>query len=411
MRPTSFPLTRMIFVVILLVCQAYLLIRILSYVRTKEKGKLLRILASTPFVLFNLPVFYLTFFRPSNSFMSVLIVWMFLSPFYVWQFSSLIIVLLILVGKIVGLPFAAVLKMLRVIPSRKEKLKRIGSSSKFQKFDQSRRAFVRTAFWGSTAYVVGSSAHGVFLRSKYERLEKTLLFPNLPRALNGLTIGLISDIHSGPYLSKDEIDEYVRVVNAWRPDIVFLPGDFVTIDPSEIYPVKESLRDLRAPLGVYGCLGNHEFYTGRPDDLTKELEDAGVRILRNENLRVRFNDTNFSLIGIDDLRHGDNFPAAMSGVQGDDFKILLCHKPYFFPRAAESAIDLVLSGHTHGGQVVFVKVGDFALAPATFVSPYVAGLYEMGRSQMYVSRGVGTIGVPFRINCPPEVTKLILIRT
>ena len=165
---------------------------------------------------------------------------------------------------------------------------------------------------------------------------------------------------------------------------------------------------MRAPLGVYGCLGNHEFYSRAPDEITKRLEDAGIRILRNESLSLSHRGSKFSLLGIDDVGHGDNFAAAMSGNSTNDFKILLSHKPYFFPKAAEAKIDLVLSGHTHGGQVVFVKVGDFALAPATFVSKYVAGLYDIGDSFMYVSRGVGTIGVPFRINCPPEVTKLVL---
>jgi len=400
----------MIFVVILLLCQAYFFIKVHSYLRAKGKGRWPRMLASIPFVLFNLPVFYLTFFRPPASYLSDLVVWAVLYPFYVWQFSSFIIVLLILVGKTIGLPFAAVFGILKVFPYTKEKLKIVSSTTGFQKFDKSRRAFIRAAFWGSSAYVVGSSAYGVFLRNKYELVERRLMLQKLPPTLNGLTIGLISDIHAGAYMAKEEIDQYVRVLNSWKPDLIFVPGDFVTILPNEIYPVIESLSDLRAPLGVYGCLGNHEFYTGAPDQLTKRLEDAGVRILRNENLRVRHKGADFTLLGIDDLRHGDNFPAAMSGVQENEFKILLCHKPYFFPRAAESAIDLVFSGHTHGGQVVFVKVGDFALAPATFVSPYVAGLYEMGQSQMYVSRGVGTIGVPFRINCPPEVTKLVLTR-
>ncbi len=334
--------------------------------------------------------------------------WVAVYPFYVWQFSGFIIFLLLIIGKIIKLPFTGLRYLLERLPATSEKLVAIENDERFQKFDRSRRAFLRTTLWGCSAYVVLGSSYGVYLRNKYEVVEKQLRIKNLPQSLTGLNVGLISDIHSGAYMSKEEIDEYVRALMSFKPDIIFVPGDFVTILPSEIYPVIESLSNLKAPLGVYGCLGNHEFYSRAPDDITKRLEDAGVKMLRNENITIDIRGNKVALIGIDDLGHGDNFPAAMQGVSSDQLKILMSHKPYFFPKAAEAGIDLVLSGHTHGGQVVFVKVGDFALAPATFVSKYVAGLYDIGDSLMYVSRGVGTIGVPFRINCPPEITLLTL---
>lgn len=408
MHPSVFSVARPILILILLGSQAYLLLRVLSYLKAKQSARILRLVVWIPFVVFNLPIFYLTFFRPPKFLFTDLFTWVAVYPFYIWQFSGLMILLLVLIAKFIKLPFIGAGAVMKKIPFAGKKIASFQNDGRFEKFDQSRRAFLRTTFWGASAYVVVGTSYGVFCRNQFELVQKQLQLKNLPAALNGLTIGLISDIHSGPYMSKEEIDEYVKALNSLQPDIVFVPGDFVTMLQKEIYPVIESLSELKARYGVYGCLGNHEFYSRAPDDITKRLEDAGVKMLRNENVTVNVKGHKLALIGIDDLGHGDNFPAARQTVPLDALKILMTHKPYFFPRAAEAGMDLVLAGHTHGGQVVFVKVGDFALAPATIVSKYVAGLYEIGDSLMYVSRGVGTIGVPFRINCPPEVTLFTL---
>jgi predicted MPP superfamily phosphohydrolase len=399
---------RLSLILLLLGSQTYLLLKISSYVRARQSPTILRALPWIVFALFNLPVFYLTFFRPPKAMFTETMMWIAVYPFYVWQFSGLLISLLILAGKIIKFPLIGVFNVLRKIPLAGEKIAELQEDRRFKKFDQSRRAFLRTAFCGASAYIVVDSVYSVFIRNRFELVEKQLQLSRLPATLRGLTMGLISDIHSGPSMSREEIDEYVTLLNSLRPDLVFIPGDFVTMRPQEIFPVAESLSELKTRYGIFGCLGNHEFYSRAPDEITKRLEDAGVRMLRNENVTLDIKGNRLSIIGIDDLKHGDDFPSAVMGVPADSAKILLTHKPYFFPTAAEAGMDLVLAGHTHGGQIVFVKVGDFALAPATFASEYVAGLYEIGESLMYVSRGIGTIGVPFRINCQPEVTLFTL---
>jgi predicted MPP superfamily phosphohydrolase len=400
---------RLILTVFLIGSQAYLLFRIVRYMNTRQTRLSIRLAIWVTFLIFDLPVFYLITFRPpksvfADSFMNIAVF-----PFYVWQFSGLVIFLLLVVGKAIRLPFVAAATLMRRVPITRNTIAAVQGDERFKRFDQSRRTFLRTAFWGASAYVVAGSSYGAFYRNRFEVVRKELRMKNLPPSLKGLTLGLLSDIHSGPYMSKEEIDRYVAELNSLRPDIILLPGDFVTIRLDEIYPVIESLSGLEAPYGIFGCLGNHEFYSRAPDEITRRLDDAGVKMLRNENAVLDLRGAKLAILGIDDLGHGDDFPAAMRGVPPDMTKILMSHKPYFFPNAAESGIDLTLAGHTHGGQVVFVKVGDFTLAPATLVSRYIAGLYDIGDSLMYVSRGVGTIGVPFRINCPPEVTLFTLV--
>jgi predicted MPP superfamily phosphohydrolase len=399
---------RLILILLLLGSQTYLLLRALSYLRTKESARHLRFVVWIAFSVFNLPMFYLTFFWSPKVVLTNFLTWAAVYPFYVWQIAGLMVFLLIIVGKIIKLPVIGAVTVLKRIPLTRDRIAAFRKNARFQKFDQSRRVFLRTTFWGASAYVVVGSGYGVFYQNQFELVQKQLRLSRLPASLSGLTMGLMSDIHSGPYMSKDEIDEYVTALNSLQPDIVFLPGDFVTMHQKEIFPVIESLSEMKARYGVYGCLGNHEFYSRAPDDITRRLEDAGVKMLRNENVTLDIEGNKLAIIGIDDLGHGENFPAAVRAVPPDSVKVLMTHKPYFFPRAAEAGMDLVLAGHTHGGQLVFVKVGEFALAPATFVSKYVAGLYEIGDSLLYVSRGVGTIGVPFRINCPPEVTLFTL---
>jgi predicted MPP superfamily phosphohydrolase len=407
-HPSSFLVARLVLTALLIGSQAYLLFKIVHYLNARQSRMSIRLAVWVTFVIFNIPIFYLITFRPPKFLFADFFTNVAVFPFYVWQFSGLIIFLLQMLGKVIRLPFVGTVALAKWIPITRNRVSTLQGNERFKRFDRSRRMFLRTAFWGASAYVVVGSSYGALYRNRFEVVRKELKLTNLPSSLKGLTLGLVSDIHAGPYMSKEEIDRYVVELNSLRPDIIFLPGDFVTIRLDEIYPVIESVSELKAPYGVFGCLGNHEFYSRAPDEITRRLNDAGVKMLRNENALLDIRGAKLAILGIDDLGHGDDFPAAIRGVPPDMTKILMSHKPYFFPTAAESGVDLTLAGHTHGGQVVFVKVGDFTLAPATLASKYVAGLYDIGDSQMYVSRGVGTIGVPFRINCPPEVTLFTL---
>jgi predicted MPP superfamily phosphohydrolase len=210
------------------------------------------------------------------------------------------------------------------------------------------------------------------------------------------------------------MQRYVAAANSMGVDLMAVTGDFVNSDLNEVYPFAEAFVDLKGKDGVYGVLGNHDFYTRQVDDVAKEVNQCGIRLLRGEGVRIERNGEYFDFMGVDDVgfpvKAGEFFDQALIGTVAGVPKIMMCHRPYFFQQAEERNIDLVLSGHTHGGQIVFGQVGMNILAPARLASPYVAGLYKRNASQMYVSRGIGTVGIPIRINCSPEITKITLVR-
>jgi predicted MPP superfamily phosphohydrolase len=139
---------------------------------------------------------------------------------------------------------------------------------------------------------------------------------------------------------------------------------------------------------------------------------GGVRILRDESHVIHRGDASLALLGIDDTGNASSaiqrIARASTNIDEHSTKLLLCHRPYFLPEASHTGIHLMLSGHTHGGQVVLGRFGDMTITPAALASPYVAGLYNEGMTQMYVSRGVGTVGIPVRVNCPPEITRIVI---
>jgi predicted MPP superfamily phosphohydrolase len=278
--------------------------------------------------------------------------------------------------------------------------------------DTGRRQFIRNGGLGLIA--LGSGMSKIETEEDYEIVERDLPVRTLPAAFEGVRAAMIADIHSGPSMSKQRMDRYVEQINRLRPDVVFLPGDFVDHRISEIDPACEALRELRAPLGVFGCLGNHDYYADA-DIVARELTHAGVRMLRNEHLYLEKDGSRLALIGIDDVGKEHPFDAlfgkAVAGLPPSVPNILLCHKPYYLDDAAAWGVGAMLSGHTHGGQIVLARVFDFALTPASIASPYVAGMYTSDATNLYVSRGIGTVGIPVRINCPPEITVFRLTGT
>jgi uncharacterized protein len=246
----------------------------------------------------------------------------------------------------------------------------------------------------------------------FEVVRARIRIPNLPERLRGLRIAMISDIHSGPYMDKATMDRYVAAINRMRPELILIPGDFVQSRVDEADPLCESLQHLRAEYGVYGCLGNHDFYADG-DTVATDLERAGVRMLRNENVSPDPRGERFNLIGIDDVRQRHPFDMlfalASAELRRDTPSLLLCHKPYYFDEAATWGVDLMVSGHTHGGQIVLGRVPGAVVTPAALVSGYVEGAYRRDASQLYVTRGIGVVGLPIRVNCPPEITALTLV--
>ena len=284
-----------------------------------------------------------------------------------------------------------------------------------------RRFLERSALAVTTAPFV-AGAYGMF----YERLNleishRRIKIPRLPRAFEGFRIAQLSDIHIGPFMTAKEVRRYVGIANGLKPDLAALTGDFVTWDPSTQYAVVDVLAGVKAPFGVYGSLGNHEMWAGVEDSITRLFALRGIRILRGEQAWIRYGSEAINLLGVDYQSRSPMGPRGQRLVreylEGVDrlmasgtANILLSHNPNTFDRAAEYGIDLSLAGHTHGGQVTLEFISP-DLSPSRLITPYVRGWFEKPGGQLYVNRGIGTIGVPIRFDAPPEITVFELTRS
>jgi hypothetical protein len=249
-------------------------------------------------------------------------------------------------------------------------------------------------------------------KSSVEVNEAEFSIANLPPELSGFSIALLSDIHSSLYMTRRNMQDVVARVNALKADMIAVPGDFVNNQVQEVYPFAEAFSELVAPYGVFGVMGNHDFYTENPEQVARVVDECGVKLLRNDRITIRKGSSEFLLVGVDDVGRDERqlikLDTALGEAPPQIPRVLLCHRPYYLPMASGKKIDLVLSGHTHGGQVVFGKFGGITFAPAAIASPYIWGKYRHGFAQMYVSRGIGTVGLPVRFNCPPEITRIVL---
>jgi predicted MPP superfamily phosphohydrolase len=288
-----------------------------------------------------------------------------------------------------------------------------------------RRAFLHSGIVGASALALASCTRGIVDRNDIEITHRTFAIPNLPQEFHGKTITFISDIHSGPFMGVDELRHVVKLVNGLKSDIIVAPGDFVTSHHNELIPFMEAMSELSAPMGVYGCTGNHDYYAG-VDVISRGVEDSGIKLLRNDNTAIELGGKKLYFIGVDDddakqVRHyvegksANHIEAAYRGIPDNAATILLCHKPYEFESFAKTNVGLMLAGHTHGGQIVMGRIGGAVLAFSSLASHYVEGTYlpeeSKSQTQMYVSRGIGVVGLPIRINCPPEITQITLSAT
>jgi predicted MPP superfamily phosphohydrolase len=284
-----------------------------------------------------------------------------------------------------------------------------------------RRQFLERTAGAVVAAPFVAGAYGVLYgRLNLEITRQRIHLERLPKAFAGFRIAQLSDIHIGPFMTEDEISKYVRITNDLRPDLIALTGDFVTWDPSTQGAVVNALSGLHAPFGIYGCLGNHEAWSRTEDSITRLFQQVGIRILRREGVSVSAQRESFNLIGVDFETTGHMGPGSarfvrtyLEGVARllapGTVNILMSHNPDTFDRAAELGIDLSLAGHTHGGQVALEFVSP-EIAPSRLVTPYVAGWFQKPGGQLYVNRGIGTIGVPMRIGAPPEITVYELVQ-
>lgn len=245
--------------------------------------------------------------------------------------------------------------------------------------------------------------------------HQRIVIPKLPREFHGFRIAQLSDIHHSPFLSEAEIAAAVRQANELRADLIALTGDYVSHSPDYIAGCARALGQLRAPLGVFAVLGNHDHWTDGTAVATAFTE-KGIRVLDNENLRIERDAAYIRLVGIDDLTVGrDDLQKALADTAPEETRVLLSHNPRIIREAARAGIELVLSGHTHGGQINWRlltgredrKVRRWLQRPSR---RFMRGHTQLGGTQLYVNRGLGTVVVPLRYGCPPEITLLELVQ-
>ena len=229
----------------------------------------------------------------------------------------------------------------------------------------------------------------------------------LSAAHDGLRIAHLTDLHHSLFTPLEEIQRAVHLANRLRPDLVALTGDYVTLSAEYIWPLAEALGKLRARLGVFAVLGNHDFQVD-PDEVTRALRAHGIRVLRNSRYALRSHSATLWIAGVDDLWwQADDLGAALHSIPARDPKILLCHNPLGIRAASEHNVDLVLSGHTHGGQVRLPVIGRF-YGRSKLGERFVEGWNCLDGTQIYISRGIGKVLVPLRVGCPPEIACLRL---
>ncbi len=380
--------------------------------------------ALIPFVVFNVTFIIITLvygrhFQPPEWFRIIGVI-----PFYIWQAATFFIALWLLAGKLVKLPFLLGTWLLKLIAPVRRKMEELKQRKAVRVVDTSRRQFLRTATYAVSTYAFAGAAYGIISHDNFRIENRDIKITNLPPELKGLTITLISDIHAGQYMKEHEMREYADIVNDMGSDIICIPGDFINFQIEDTKSVAYAFRDMKAKHGIYGTLGNHDFFVD-PNYVADVISnESPVKLLRNKFDKITVNGRDLFIVGVDDTRDAGikmngtvlsyiDKTSAEASAANPNFnsspKILLCHKPYAFDDIAARDIDLVLAGHTHGGQVVPFKFGDFNLSFAGFVSKYISGLYSIGNTNMYISRGLGTVGLPIRLNCPPEITKITLV--
>jgi uncharacterized protein len=394
--------------------QLFFYLKAQKWAKESEKPKFYSYLANSVFFIFNVPLIVIIVFKVRLLLVPDIFLYSLIYPFYLWHFSLILLFVGYVIIKVLKLPFISVTWLLKKFEKTKSRFTGTEAPIHPTDFDQRRRKFIRNGATVLAGATFAGSAYGTLARNDYEISEVTLPIINLPENFQGFTITLLTDIHSSIFMEKEEMEKYVKVANNLGSDLVAVGGDFVNSRIEEVYPFTEAFSELKARNGVYGVLGNHDYFTGRVDQLAKEVDNCGIKLLLDDKVAISRGDEKIYLLGADDTGTPANaakhFDVILKGTEAIVPKILLCHRPYFFRQAAERGIDLTLAGHTHGGQIVFARIGNEVIAPSRLASPYVEGLYTRGTSKMYVSRGIGTVGIPMRINCPPEITKFTLVK-
>ncbi len=275
-----------------------------------------------------------------------------------------------------------------------------------------RRQFLQAA---AAAGALAVSGDAIFLEPNRPRIRRQEFFlPRWPERLSGFTVALLSDFHYDPFFSVHPLHAAIAMVNDLHPNLIALTGDFVSLPligdgrkaAFAAEPCASLLRQMSAPHGLWAIMGNHDDATD-PRHVTRALQAQNIQVLANQSQPIEQDGARIWLAGVNDVLSGTaNLSKTLHGVPAGEAVILLAHEPDFADEASRFPIDLQLSGHSHGGQV------RIPLLPPLYLpimgKKYVQGTYHVGPLTLYTNAGLGTVGVPVRLNCPPEITLLTL---
>ena len=277
-----------------------------------------------------------------------------------------------------------------------------------------RRQFLRAA---AAAGAVAITGDAILLAPNRPRIVRQDFFlPRWPERMNGFTVAVLSDFHYDPHFSIHPLRAAIAMVSRLHPDLIALTGDFVSVpllgdDQKAAFaaePCARLLRQMTAPHGLWAVMGNHDDGTD-PEHVTRALQAENIHVLANHSEPIEQDGARFWLAGVNDVMSGTaDLSKTMHGVPAGEAVVLLAHEPDFADETAQYPIDLQLSGHSHGGQIRIPFLPPLYLPE--LAKKYVWGTYHVGPLMLHTSAGLGTVGVPMRLNCPPEITLLTLRR-
>ena len=275
-----------------------------------------------------------------------------------------------------------------------------------------RRQFLR---WTAAAGAVALAGDSILLAPNRVRVVRQDFFlPRWPERLSGFTVALLSDFHYDPYFSVHPLHAAIPMVNDLHPDLIVLGGDFVSVptigdDRKAAFaaePCARLLRQMSAPCGLWAVLGNHDEGTDHRH-VTRALQSENIQVLANQSQAIERDGARIWLAGVNDvLSKTADLSKTLRRVPAGEAVILLAHEPDFADEAAKFPIDLQLSGHSHGGQVRIPLLPPLYLPK--MAKKYIWGRYQVGPLVVYTTAGLGTLGVPMRLNCPPEIVLMTL---
>ena len=332
--------------------------------------------------------------------------------FWWWFVGSMLAFLLVIVFGLLDRAVRAAVWTYRKVHQAARQ--RVGANSETAASSRSRRQFLQHAAVLVSATPFVAAGYGLlYERQDVEVVRHRVRLARLPNPFDGFRIAQLSDIHMGPFSTAGYIRRCVAITNGFKPDLIVLTGDYIAWDPGAEREVVRVLAGLRASQGVFGCLGNHEEESNTEDYVASLFAEQGIHILRQQRAPIQLASETVNLMGIDDPRGEtegewmrDLYRRLHKGLMmPGTVNILLAHEPsvFVFDHAAELGIDLMLAGHTHGGQLALEAVHrGFNISHLLY--RYTSGWYENRSAKLYVNRGIGTTGFPIRLGARPEIT-------